>query len=345
MSDSERESKLNHLQSYLAQEFVDDYQDGRLTRRELLARVLGITGGVASAATLLLALGCAPQAAATATPAPPTKAPAAPPTKAPVAAATAVPAKPTGAPTPIAGASQARSRLSVRADDPAITASDVTFPGEGATLMGYLAQPRSGGPFPAVMVCHENRGLVEHIRDVTRRLAKAGYVVLAVDLLSRDGGTASVEPNQVPGRLTANPARNVSDFQSAFAYLRTLGQVQRANIGMVGFCFGGGMTWLTATAIPDLKAAVVFYGPNPPLQDVPKIGAAVLGLYGENDARITGMVPDIEQAMRQNGKRFERVIYPGAGHAFHNDTGGAWNEQAAEDAWQRALAWFRQYLV
>ncbi|MGE5618178.1 MAG: dienelactone hydrolase family protein [Sphingomonadaceae bacterium] len=334
------EPRLNHLQAYLAQEFVDDYHEGRMTRRELLARVIGITGGVASAATLLLTLGCAP--ATPPSPAPPGK---------PSGAAASTPsgtpagAGPAGTPPPAPTPSQARSKFSVKPDDPDIAASDVTFPGEGTSLMGYLARPKSGGPFPAVLVCHENRGLVEHIRDVTRRLAKAGYVALAVDLLSRDGGTAKVDPAQVPGRLTANPARNVTDFRSAFSYLQTLDFVQGVNVGMVGFCFGGGVTWMVATAIPDLKAAVPYYGPNPPLQDVPKIRAAVLAIYGENDQRINAGIPAIEEAMRQNGKTFERVVYPGANHAFHNDTGANWNEQAAYDAWGRTLAWFERYLV
>lgn len=333
------EPHLNHLQSYLAQEFVDDYHDGKLTRRQLLARILGITGGVASAATLLLAMGCEPMAAVPASGAAEPTGPAATPTGSPAAAAPAGGTPP--APTP----GSPRSSYSVKPDDPDITASDVSFPGDGATLMGYLAQPKTGGPFAAVMVCHENRGLVEHIRDVTRRLAKAGFEALAVDLLSREGGTAKVDPNQVPGKLTANPAQNVADFQAAFDYLQTLDSVQKANIGMVGFCFGGGVTWMVATAIPELKAAVPYYGPNPPLSDVPKIQAAVLAIYGENDQRITPGAATIEQAMKENGKTFEKVIYPGAGHAFNNDTGPNWNEQASDDAWQRTLAWFRGYLV
>lgn len=340
------EPHLNHLQSYLAQEFVDDYHDGKLTRRQLLKRVLGITGGIASAATLLLAMGCEPMAATPTSkpaggPASPTAAPAAP----AVVTTPSASAQPGGTPPPLPTAGPARSSYSVKPDDPDITASDVTFPGNGATLMGYLAQPKVGGPFAAVMVCHENRGLVEHIRDVTRRLAKAGFAALAVDLLSREGGTAKVDPDQVPGKLTANPAQNVADFQSAFIYLLTLSSVQKVNIGMVGFCFGGGITWMVATAIPDLKAAVPYYGPNPPLSDVPKIKAAVLAFYGETDQRITPGAATIEQAMKQNGKTFEKVIYPGAGHAFNNDTGSAWNEQASDDAWQRTLAWFKKYLA
>ena len=102
---------------------------------------------------------------------------------------------------------------------------------------------------------------------------------------------------------------------------------------------------MAAEAIPDLKAAVPYYGPNPPLADVPKIEAAVLAFYGEMDQRITSASKDVEDAMKQNGKTFEKVVYPGAGHAFHNDTGGSWSEQSAYDAWERTLAWFKKYLA
>lgn len=334
------EPRLNHLQQYLAQEFVDDYHEGHMTRRELLARVLGITGGVASAATVLLAMGCAPASTASPT-AGATTAPTKPAGAAPTTAAAAPPGTPASGPTPAARSSP----LSAGANDPAITASDVTFPGDGVTIMAYLAQPSGAGPFPGVMVCHENRGTSEHFRDVARRLAKAGFAALAVDLLSREGGTSKVDPAQVPGKLSADPARNVADFQAAFRYMQGLQSVQRTNIGMIGFCFGGGVTWMVATAIPELKAAVPYYGANPPLSDVPKIQAAVLGLYGETDQRITSAVPAIEEAMKQNGRTFEKMIYPGAGHAFFNDTGANYNEQAATNAWQRTVDWLKKYLV
>jgi carboxymethylenebutenolidase len=145
-------------------------------------------------------------------------------------------------------------------------------------------------------------------------------------------------------KLTADPSQKVSDFQAGFNYLQTLGAVKKSATGMVGFCFGGGITWRVATAIADLKAAVEFYGPNPPLEDVPKIHAAILGLYGGLDQRIDSGIPAIEAAMKQNGKVFEKTIYPGANHAFHNDTGGAWNPDAAYDAWGKALDWFKRYL-
>ncbi|MER3449886.1 MAG: dienelactone hydrolase family protein, partial [Chloroflexota bacterium] len=247
--------------------------------------------------------------------------------------------KPTSQPTPQAG-------VTVPPDDPAIEVAGVSFPAEdGASVMAYLSRPRGAGPFPAVMVCHENRGLVEHIKDITRRLAKASYVSLAPDLLSREGGTDRLDAAQVPGILgNAPPTRFVQDFQAAFNYLQAQPFVRRDRIGMVGFCFGGGVTWRVATKLPGLRAAVVFYGPNPPLEDVPGIQAPVLAIYAERDNFVNPGIPAIENAMRQHNKVFERVVYPNTEHAFHNDTGARYNAEAARDAWARTLAWFERYL-
>jgi carboxymethylenebutenolidase len=212
--------------------------------------------------------------------------------------------------------------------------------------MGYLARPKGNGPFPPVLVCHENRGLTDHIKDVTRRLAKAGYVALAVDLLSRQGGTAKIsDQSTIPGLLGSQPpAQMVGDFQSGLQYLEGQSYVVKGRPGMVGFCFGGGITWLSATQIPALRAAVPYYGPNPPLEDVPKIQAAVLAQYGELDQRINAGIPAIEKAMKDSNKVFQYYIYPGANHAFNNDTGANYNAQAAADAWARTIAWFDKYL-
>ena len=202
------------------------------------------------------------------------------------------------------------------------------------------------GPFPAILVAHENRGLTDHIKDVTRRLAKAGYVALAVDLLSGQGGTEAVtDPAQIPAALSGtSPDQLAGYYLSGIEYLRGLPYVQPDRLGMVGFCFGGGMTWLVATKAPELKAAVPYYGPNPPLEGVPSIQAAVLAIYGGEDQRINAGIPAIEEAMKETNKRFEKVIYPGAAHAFHNDTGRNYDPVAAEDAWKRTLDWFAKYV-
>jgi carboxymethylenebutenolidase len=281
----------------------------------------------------------------------PTNPPTSAPTTAPTAAATSAATATLSAPDPTV-ATQAtatvtapQSNVSVSTDDPAVQASDVTYPSQGATIMAYLARPAADGTYPAVLVCHENRGLTDHIKDVARRYAKAGYVALAVDLLSRDGGTAAVGASDVPGKLgNYPPAQMVGDFASGLEYLKTQPYVAAGQFGMTGFCFGGGMTWRGATDIPELRAAVPYYGSNPPLEDVPNIRAAVLAHYGGNDSRINGGIPAIEAAMAQNNKIFEYVIYPGANHAFNNDTGGNYNARAANEAWAKTLDWFAKYL-
>lgn len=342
------------LKQYLIEEFVEDYEHGHMSRRDALKRLTGLVG--ASAAAALIAACAPPTAPASPVPQATSLPPALPPTA--VSQATAAPTLPdaiataTGAtpdPTLTTTATQpvtgAVNNVPVSADDPAVKAGDVTFPSQGATIMGYLARPSADGTYPAILVCHENRGVTDHIRDVTRRLAKAGYVGLAVDLLSRQGGTAQVDAASVPGALgNAAPAQMVGDFAAGLAYLKTQPFVAPGQFGMVGFCFGGGITWRAATQITELRAAVPYYGPNPPLEDVHKIQAAVLGQYGAEDSRIDSGIPAIEKAMKDNNKVFEYVLYPGAGHAFNNDTGGGYNAQAANQAWSKTLAWFEKYV-
>ncbi len=345
---------MNIFQQYLVDEFAEDYDEGRLTRRQALKMIAAVSGSLLVANSILA--GCTPPPEASPTAAlqgPPTQpaapsSPSAEPSPTPTTEATAAPTRTqpveaTAQPTQAPGASP---HGTVSPDDPAVSAADLQFPGEGATLLGYLAQPNQDGSFPVVLVCHENRGLTDHIKDVTRRLARAGYAALAVDLLSRQGGTSTLDSSQVPGALGGiDPQQFAQDFRSGLGYLQDQPFAQADRVGMVGFCFGGGVTWLAATKIPELKAAVPFYGPHPPLEDVKDIQAAVLAIYGERDQRINQGIPEIETAMQQNNKVFEKIIYPDADHAFFNDTGTRYNPQAAQDAWQRLLGWFARYLV
>src|SRR3954467_9168256 len=222
--------ELSQFETYLVHEFVEDYVDGIMSRRDMMLRVLHITGGVATTATVLTQLGVTSASAQEGTPAP--------------------------VPTPTGP----RSSVSVPEDDPRITASDATFPGlDGAEITAYQAMPSSGeGPFPVVLICHENRGLTEHIRDVTRRWAAQGYLAAAVDLLSREGGTASIaDPAEIPALLTqqADSQRHVDDFKAAATYYATQPDADATRLGMNGFCFGGGITWLCTTQMPELKGA------------------------------------------------------------------------------------------
>ena len=318
---------MNYLQRYLVDEFVEDYQEGLLSRRQALKQIAGITG-IGVATHMLAACGQPAQSVVPSTQAPGAITPANTP-MALAATTTTVPAA---------------NRVS--ANDPTIVAASVRFAGANVELSGYLARPSSDGAVPIVLVCHENRGLTPHIEDVTRRVAKAGYAGLAVDLLSREGGTAQIaDTDSIPGLLSgAPPERHVQDFQSGLDYMKKQPFAQADRAGMVGFCFGGGVTWLVAAGIAELRAAVPFYGPPVPTSAVATINAAVLAIYAERDTRINQSIPAIETAMQQNGKTYQKHIYPGVDHAFHNDIGQRYNAEAAQQAWAETLAWFKQYL-
>ena len=327
---------MTDFKQYLLDEFVEDYQEGLISRRDALKLIAGITGSMALASSLLAA--CAPptQPAAIALPTEPA-APTAAPTSVPAMPPTTVP--PTAEPTATTAA-EATARPSGE-----IEAQEVQFEGNGATLLGYWAKPVGDGPFPIVLVCHENRGLTDHIKDVTRRFAQAGYAALAVDLLSRQGGTAGKDSSSVPGLLSSMPQEQfVQDFVSGLRYAQQQPGVQADRVGMTGFCFGGGVTWRVAVGLPELRAAVPFYGPPPAADEVSAINAAVLAMYAERDSRITSTAPTMETAMQQAGKTFEKIIYPDTDHAFFNDTGTRYNAEAAQDAWAKMLAWFERYL-
>lgn len=303
---------MNEMQQYLVDEFAENYQEGRLSRRDALKVIAAITGSAVFANSVLAA--CAP---------PPTD----------------------DGPVPSTALASEAGNPTVSPDDKSVQASAVEFPAADANLLGYLARPAQDGAFPVVLVCHENTGLTAHIQDVTRRFAQAGYVALAVDLVSRAGGTEAVGSDNVAGELGGIATQQfVDDFISGWHYLQEQVYAQAARVGMVGFCFGGGVTWRVAAGMPELLAAVPFYGPAPLAADVPNIQAAVLAIYGENDSRITSGVPAIEAAMIENNKIFEKVIYPGADHGFFNDTRERFNPEAAADAWSRTLEWFAKYL-
>jgi carboxymethylenebutenolidase len=328
---------MNLFQRYLASEFAEDYEEGRLSRREALKLIASVTGSLIAANSILASCVPPPESTTTGEPAPtdslPTEQPSASPTDAPTAESAATEARAPGA------------YGTVMPEDPAVIANQVQLPAPDTNILGYLARPAAEGAAPVILVCHENRGLTPHIQDVARRFAKAGYVGLAVDLLSRQGGSAAVGQDNVPGTLgNISPDQFVEDFKSGWRYLQGQPFADAARVGMTGFCFGGGVTWRVATQMPELLAAVPFYGPHPPLEDVPAIRAAVLAIYGELDSRINGGIPAIEQAMAENNKIYETIIYQGADHAFHNDTGGRYNPEAAKDAWEKTLTWFEKYV-
>ena len=299
------------FKGYLIEEFLEDYEEGSLQRREAIKLIAGVVGSVAIAGALLAA--CTP---------------------APTNGAPVIPSATLGTGEPPA-----------TEGDAAVAGEEITFPGRDATLMAYHARPAAEGAFPAALVCHENRGLTEHIKDVTRRLASAGYAALAVDLLTREGGTAALDSSEIPGILgNTSPEQFVQDFVDGWEWLRSQEYVSPNSLVMTGFCFGGGVTWRVAIGLPELRAAVPFYGPHPAPEELQSVEAAVLAIYADSDQRINQSIPQIEAAMKQYGKVYEKVIYDDTSHAFHNDTGPRYAAEAATDAWSRMLAWFDRYL-
>jgi len=233
--------------------------------------------------------------------------------------------------------------------DPTILTHNVTYDGKTGKVAAYLARPVKAGKYPGVIAIHENAGLSDHIQDVARRLAKEGYVVLAPDYLSRLGGTRLVTPKgqgiskireMVPWPVIAE------DTVSGFNYLKVLPDVRADKQGLIGFCWGGEMTFAAATQIPTLDAAVVYYGRSPnPLDLVKSIGAPLMAHYGEKDAGVNKGINDTVAAMKQYNKVYDHKIYPGAQHAFNNDSNPKrYDAAAAKEAWGRTLDFLKKHL-
>ncbi len=245
---------------------------------------------------------------------------------------------------PLIQANAAQAAL-VAADDPRLAVAEVSWPGEGGDVRGYLARPSQPGErFPALIVIHENRGLNDHIRDVTRRAALEGYVALAPDLLSPSGGTPADEDvaRELIGAL--EPAVTIANLRAAATFLRDRPDSTGA-VGAMGFCWGGGMVLRLAIADPDLRAAVSYYGGQPAAADVPAIKAHLLLHYAGLDDRINAGIPAFQKALDEAGVPYEIFTYDGVNHAFNNDTSAARYDKAAADlAWSRTFAFFKQTL-
>jgi len=234
-------------------------------------------------------------------------------------------------------------------NDPTILTHNISYDGKAGKVTAYLVRPVKAGKYPGVIVIHENVGLSDHIRDVARRLAKEGYVVLAPDYLSRLGGTRLVTPKGTGisniSELVPWPVI-VEDTVAGFNYLRILPDVRADKQGLIGFCWGGEMTFAAATQIPTLDAAVVFYGRSPnPLDLVKTIRAPVMAHYGEKDAGVNKGINDTVAAMKKYNKVYDHRIYSDAQHAFNNDTRkDRYHAEAAKEAWGRTLAFLKKRL-
>jgi carboxymethylenebutenolidase len=223
----------------------------------------------------------------------------------------------------------------------------VPSPQGNGKIRGYLARPASAGTnrLPAILVIHENRGLNPHIEDVTRRLALENFMAFAPDGLTSVGGYPGddVKGGELFGKV--DRAKMTEDLYAAAVWLKNRPD-STGRLGVTGFCFGGGISNALAVRMgPDLAAAVPFYGGAPPAADVPKIKAAVLVHHGSEDTRLVEAWPAYEAALKAAGVRYEGHIYPGAVHGFNNDaTPQRYNKAAADQAWQRTVAWFNRYV-
>ncbi len=296
---------MDHFQEYLATEVALDHADGQLTRREALRR-LGMMGVSAMSASALLAA-CAKDKT-TETSAPSSSSMAPPTATTPRAATTPVPSQ------------------------------DITYPGPQATVLGAYAP--AGKPRGAVLVVHENRGLVDNIKTVASRLAGDGYSALAVDLLSEEGGTAKVDAADVGSALNgAGPSRIRADLHASVDELAR--RNPGAKMGLVGFCFGGTVAWdFLADGEPRLAAAAPFYGTVAPEVGFAKNKAAVLAIYGETDSRVNATRDAAKAALDQTSVPHQIRTYPGVGHGFYSDVGSEQSKAAYSDV----LDWFGRYL-
>ncbi|MBN2862801.1 MAG: dienelactone hydrolase family protein [Bacteroidales bacterium] len=228
--------------------------------------------------------------------------------------------------------------------NPDLIAEFIKYPGATGDMRAYLARPKNGIKFPAVVVIHENRGLVPHIQDVTRRMAREGFLALAPDALSPVGGTPEDSSNAGALFKQLNSDETTKNFVAAVKYLQTHPN-STGKVGCTGFCWGGALTNQVAVNAPDLNASVPYYGRQPSAEDVAKIKAPVMAHYAENDAGINAGIPAFEEALKKNNIEYKIFSYPGTGHAFNNDTNpDRYNEEAAKLAWQRTVAFFKEKL-
>ena len=229
--------------------------------------------------------------------------------------------------------------------DPDLISEFIKYPGETGDIKAFLTRPKAGKKFPAVLIIHENRGLQPHIQDVTRRMAKEGFLALAPDALSPLGGTPENDQDKAVSMIgQLDKEKTIKNFVAAVKYLKTQPN-STGKVGCTGFCWGGGMTNQVAVNCPDLDAAVPYYGMQPTADQVPSIKAPIMAHYAGEDARINQGIPAFEEALKKSNKKYQIFMYEGAQHAFNNDSNPErYNEKAAKLAWSRTIAFFKEKL-
>ena len=235
----------------------------------------------------------------------------------------------------------------VKFTDPDIVAEYISYPspnGHGQVRAYHVQPAQASAKLASVVVVHENRGLNPYIEDVARRVAKAGFIALAPDGLSSVGGYPGNDEKGRELQRQVDPAKLMNDFFAAIEFLAK-DPAATGKVGITGFCYGGGVSNAAAVAYPELAAAVPFYGRQAKPEDVSRIKAPLLLHFAETDPNVNATWPAYEAALKAAGKTYEAHFYPGTGHGFHNDSTPRSDQPAAELAWERTLAWFRQHLA
>ena len=229
-------------------------------------------------------------------------------------------------------------------DDPRLYTEHMKYPGATGEVLAYLARPKGDEKIPGVVVIHENRGLVPHIEDVTRRVALEGFLAIAPDALTPLGGTPE-DPEKAPSLIQKLDSQStIQNYLAAVKYLKTH-PVSTGKIGAIGFCWGGGIANQVAVNSPDVLAVVPYYGRQPASEDVPKIKASLLLHYAGLDEGINKGIPAYEEALKKASIDYKMYMYEGANHGFNTDTNPArYNKEAAQLAWQRTISFLKEKL-
>jgi carboxymethylenebutenolidase len=243
---------------------------------------------------------------------------------------------------PVLESGQAMAQV-VPKDDPRLDTGYIKYPGDKGDIRAYSARPKGTAKLAGVIVIHENRGLMPHIEDITRRVALDGFLAIAPDALSPQGGTPANPAEAPPLFQKLDRVSNTKNFVAAVAYLKTHPQAT-GKVGCMGFCWGGAVTNQVAVNAPDLAAAVPFYGSQPASEDVPKIKAAMLIHYAGEDERINAGIPAFEAALKKAGVDYKIYRYEGAGHSFMNDSGTRYHKESAALAWRRTITFLNEKL-
>ncbi|MBQ4914712.1 dienelactone hydrolase family protein [Maribacter sp. MMG018] len=236
-------------------------------------------------------------------------------------------------------------KIQIKPDDPNLSSEFITYdsPKGGGSIKALLSKPKDAkGKLPGIVVVHENRGLNPHIEDVGRRAGLAGFISIAPDALTPLGGYPGNDDDGRELQRKRDSNEMLEDFIAAFEYLKNHPECN-GKVGVVGFCFGGWISNMMAVKVPDLSAAVPFYG-GQPTEDIDKINAPLLLHFGELDKRVNAGWPAYEAALKEYNKEYKAFIYKNANHGFHNDTTPRYDREAATLAWQRTIDFFKEKL-